>query len=310
MATALSPRLLFLLTIAPLMWAGNAVVGRLAIESIGPLWLNTVRWLLASAILLPLGWRALASHEARQQIVARWQYLAIIGLLGVGSYNALQYLALRTSTPVNVTLIASSLPVWSMMLGAVAYGVYPSRRQMIGATFSLIGVATVLSRGDALALLRIQFVEGDLLMLLATIGWAAYSWMLAKPPAHMRGDRRPPWNWAEFLLVQCLFGIVWTLIAAETGELFQPSLVPDWSWGLVLAVVFIAVGPSVIAYRAWGLAVAEAGPAIAAIFINMTPLFAAILSAAVIGEWPHLYHGLAFSLIVAGILVSSGKHAS
>jgi drug/metabolite transporter (DMT)-like permease len=310
MATALSPRLLFLLTIAPLMWAGNAVVGRLAIDSIGPLWLNTVRWLLASAILLPLGWRALASREARQQIVARWPYLAIIGLLGVGSYNALQYLALRTSTPVNVTLIASSLPVWSMMLGAVAYRVYPSRRQLIGATFSLIGVATVLSRGDAQSLLRIQFVEGDLLMLLATIGWAAYSWMLAKPPAHMRGDLRPNWNWAEFLLVQCLFGIVWTLIAAETGELLQPSPVPDWSWGLILAVVFIAVGPSVIAYRAWGLAVAEAGPAIAAIFINMTPLFAAILSTAVIGEWPRLYHGLAFSLIVAGILVSSGKRTS
>jgi drug/metabolite transporter (DMT)-like permease len=43
----------------------------------------------------------------------------------------------------------------------------------------------------------------------------------------------------------------------------------------------------------------------AAVFYNLTPLFAAVLSAAMIGEWPQGYHGIAFLLIVAGILVSS-----
>jgi len=69
--------------------------------------------------------------------------------------------------------------------------------------------------------------------------------------------------------------------------------------------VFIAIGPSIIAYRLWGLAVAEAGPAMASIFYNLTPLFAAVLSAAVIGESPQPFHGVAFALIVAGIMVSS-----
>jgi chromate transport protein ChrA len=55
---------------------------------------------------------------------------------------------------------------------------------------------------------------------------------------------------------------------------------------LIATIVFIAVGPSVIAYRSWGLAVAEAGPAMAAIFYNLTPLIAAVLSVLVIGEWP------------------------
>jgi drug/metabolite transporter (DMT)-like permease len=48
------------------------------------------------------------------------------------------------------------------------------------------------------------------------------------------------------------------------------------------------------------------GPAIASFFNNLTPLFAAVLSAAVLGEAPRWYHGAAFLLIVAGILVSSG----
>ena len=71
------------------------------------------------------------------------------------------------------------------------------------------------------------------------------------------------------------------------------------------ALVYVAVGPSLIAYRLWGLGVAEAGPAVATFFGNLTPLFAALLSAALLGEWPQPFHGLAFALIVAGILVSA-----
>jgi drug/metabolite transporter (DMT)-like permease len=303
----LSPRLVVLLVLPPLLWAANAVFARLAINSIGPLWLNALRWGLALLILLPLGWRLLATAQARARIRERWIYLGILGLIGVGAYNGLQYVALRTSTPVNVTLIASSLPLWSMIVGVAFYRVHPTRPQLIGAGLSLAGVLTVLSRGDVDVLLRIQLVEGDLLMVLGIMGWAIYSWMLARPPAHMSGPARPDWNWAEFLLAQCLFGVGIAFAAAGTGELVAPSMTPDWNWQLIATIIFIAVGPSVIAYRSWGLAVAEAGPAMAAIFYNLTPLIAAVLSVLVIGEWPQPYHGAAFLLIVAGIAVASRK---
>ena len=303
-----SPRLVVLLILPPLLWAANAVFARLAIHSIGPLWINALRWGLALLILLPLGWKVLASPLARAQIRERWIYLGVLGLIGVGAYNGLQYVALRTSTPVNVTLIASSLPLWSMIVGMIFYRVHPARPQLFGAALSLAGVLTVLSRGDIDVLLRIQLVEGDLLMVLGIMGWAVYSWMLARPPANMSGASRPDWNWAEFLLAQCLFGVVIGFGAAGIGELVAPSMTPDWNGRLIATIVFIAVGPSVIAYRAWGLAVAEAGPAMAAIFYNLTPLIAAVLSVLVIGEWPRPYHGLAFLLIVGGIFVASRRH--
>jgi drug/metabolite transporter (DMT)-like permease len=303
----LTPRLVMLLLLPPLLWAANAVFARLAINGIGPLWLNALRWGLALLILLPLGWRVLANAQARAQIRERWAYLGILGLIGVGAYNGLQYVALRTSTPVNVTLIASSLPLWSMIVGVAFYRVHPTRPQLIGAGLSLAGVLTVLSRGELDVLLRIQLVEGDLLMVLGIMGWAIYSWMLARPPAHMSGAARPNWSWAEFLLAQCLFGVVVGFAAAGAGEFIAPSMTPNWNWQLIATIIFIAVGPSVIAYRSWGLAVAEAGPAIAAIFYNLTPLIAAVLSVLVIGEWPKPYHGAAFLLIVAGIAVASRK---
>lgn len=306
---SLSPRLALLLAVPPLMWAGNAVVGRLAIQSIAPLWLNAARWTLALLLLAPLAWRALAPREARAQIRQRWPHLALLSLTGVGAYNALQYLALTTSTPLNVTLIAASSPVWALAIGALCYGERPRRAQLLGAALSLLGVAAVLSRGDPAALARVQFVSGDLLMLLAILSWSVYSWLLARPPAHMQGEARPAWarDWAGFLLVQMILGLAWAVAGAGLMEALAPSAPVRWSPMLALALLFIAIGPSLIAYRLWGLGVAQAGPAVAAFFANLTPLFAALLSAALLGEWPRAYHGLAFALIAAGIWVSSRR---
>jgi drug/metabolite transporter (DMT)-like permease len=297
---ALTPRLALLMTLPPLLWAGNAVVGRLMADSVPPLTLNLLRWLLTALILLPLAWRALRPVSALRE---RWGYLFAVGLLGVGAFNSLQYLALVTSSPINVTLVAASLPVWMLAVGALAYGVRPTRRQLLGALLGLVGVALVIGRGSWQTLLAVRFVPGDLLILVAIIGWAFYSWLLARPPAHMQGTNRPPWDWAGFLLVQTLFG----LVAASfftAGEQALGAAPIQWSWGVVAALLYVSLGASIAAYRCWGLGVAEGGPALAAFFNNLTPLFAALLSTLVLGEAPQPYHAAAFGLIVGGIVVS------
>lgn len=299
----LTPRLALLLTVAPLLWAGNAVVGRLLVGSVPPLLLNAVRWALAAAILLPLGWRALREPRA---IAARWPYLLALGLLGVGTYNAMQYLALVTSTPINVTLIASSMPVWMLVVGAIGFGVRPGRRQAVGAVLSLAGAALVIARGDWSTLARVHFFAGDLYMIVAAIAWAVYSWLLARPPASMRPPARPDWDWAGFLLVQTLFGLVGAG-AMAAGEAVLGDA-PPVAWGkpaVLAAIAYVAIGPAIVAYRCWGIGVAAGGPTLAAFFSNLTPLFAALLSAALLGEPPRAYHAAAFALIVGGIAVSS-----
>jgi len=305
-AMQLTPRLTLMLSVPPLLWAGNAVVGRLAISSMSPLWLNASRWAIALLLLLPLGWRVFAGPQRRAELRARWPHLVLLGLTGVGAYNALQYMALRTSTPLNVTLIAASSPVWAMGIGAAFYGERPRRAQVLGALLSLAGVAVVLARGQASALLRVQLVPGDLLMMAAVVSWCVYSWLLARPPASMRGAQRPQWHWSEFLCLQIAIGLAWATASAGVGEWLQPSPGPvHWTPWLVAALAYVAIFPSLIAYRLWGLAVTEAGPALATFFGNLTPLFAALLSAALLGEWPQPFHGLAFLLIAAGIVVSS-----
>jgi len=301
--TRLAARTALLMTLPPLLWAGNAVVGRLLVGSVPPLTLNFLRWLLAALLLLPFGWRVLVRPQA---VAARWPHLLLLGLLGVSTYNAMQYLALVTTTPINVTLIAASGPVWMLAVGALFHAERLQRRQIAGAALSLAGVLVVIARGDPAALARVQFVAGDLYVLVAIIAWAFYSWMLARPPASMRAGERPPWNWAEFLLVQVLFGLLGAGAAAG-AEVAHGAAAVAWNGWVVAALLYVALGPSVIAYRCWGLGIAAGGPALAAFFANLTPVFAALLSAALLGESPTWFHALAFGLIVAGIVVSSGR---
>jgi drug/metabolite transporter (DMT)-like permease len=230
-----------------------------------------------------------------------------VGLFGVGLFNALQYLALVTSTPLNVTLVAASMPVWMLAVGALFYGEKPHRQQLVGAALGLVGVGVVIARGSVQTLLGVQFVAGDFYILLAVMGWAFYSWLLARPPAHMQGAQRPRadegWDWAGVLLVQTLFG----LTAAGTfcaGEQLAGAAPIRWSLPVVGGLLYVSLGASIAAYRCWGLGVAEGGPALAAFFNNLTPLFAAMLSAALLGEAPQPFHALAFALIVGGIAVS------
>ena len=288
-----------MLVAAPLLWAGNAVVGRALNTLIPPITLNFVRWLLVFALLLPLAWQVLRPGSP---LWPHWRRYALLGLLGIGSYNALQYLALQTSTPLNVTLVGSGMPVWMLIIGALCFGVPASCRQIAGVLLSVASVVLVLSRGSWEQLLALRLVPGDLYMVAATISWSFYSCLLVRTsePRELRGD------WAAFLMAQMIFGLGWSGAFAGVEWSLGATQI-TWGWPLAAGLAFIAVGPAILAYRFWGVAAQRAGPVVGGFFINLTPLFAAVLSTVFLGEAPHLYHALAFALIVGGIVVSSRR---
>ena len=295
----LTPLTALLLTVPPLLWASNAVVGRLVRDLVSPLTLNFVRWIIAFVLLLPFAAPILRRDSP---LWAHWKRYALLGLLGIGLYNAFQYLALQTSSPINTTLVGSSLPLWMLATGMLFFGARISARETGGALLSMLGVLLVLSRGEWRQLLALRLVPGDLYMILGTIAWAFYSWLLARThePKQARQD------WAAFLMAQLVFGLAWSG-ALAAGEWTLAGAHIDLGWPLIAAMAFIGVGPAVVAYRCWGTGVQRAGPQAASIFMNLTPLFAALLSAAFLREPPHWYHGAAFVLIVGGIVISSRR---
>jgi drug/metabolite transporter (DMT)-like permease len=281
------------------MWAGNAIVGKILVQSSSPVLLNTIRWGVTALILLPFAWRVFGSTSPLWQSSKRF---ALLSLLGVGSYNVLLYLALKSSTPINVTLIGASMPIWAIVIGALFYKEQPNIKKIIGAVISLIGVTVVIVRGELERLIEIEFVAGDLLMVLATILWGAYSWMLSHP----KESTERTWPWSYFLLAQVGFGFCWSLGFAVTEWQLEYSYF-TWSWPTVLMIIYVIIGPSLIAYRCWGLGVSGAGATVATFFTNLIPLFTAILSTLLLQKPPELFQGVAFALILAGIYLSIQK---
>lgn len=288
-----------LLTVPPVLWAGNAVVGRMVAGLVPPITLNFLRWAIAFVLLLPFAAWLL---RADSPLWPRLRRYAVLGLLGIGTYNALQYMAVKTSTALNVTLVGSSMPVFMLALGALFFGQRIAARQLAGAVLSIAGVLVVLSHGELEHLAQVRFVAGDLYMLLATAAWALYSWLLTRPgdPPEIRG------NWAGFLMAQLVPGVVWSALFAGGEWAFAPQSI-QWGWPLAAALAYVAIGPAIVAYRCWGAGVHRVGPNIAGFFSNLTPLFAALFSAAFLGEPPQLHHAFAFALIVGGIVVSSRR---
>ena len=137
-------------------------------------------------------------------------------------------------------------------------------------------------------------------MILATIAWSFYSWMLMQQrdaPA-LRAD------WAAFLLAQVGYGVLWSA-ALSGAEWAVKGVDVAWSWPVAAALLYVAIGPAILAMRCWGAGLQKAGPTLGSFFINLTPLFTALFSSAFLGEAPHLYHALAFGLIVGGIAISA-----
>jgi drug/metabolite transporter (DMT)-like permease len=311
MPLRLSPLALFYLTLPPLLWASNAILGRVSVGGeeplASPLTLNALRWALTLVLLVPIlhvARRASTARAAAAPAASRaappaghgaWRTYALFGLLAVTSYNALQYVALRTSSAINVTLIASGGPLFVLIIGRAFFGAHARRPQWLGAGLSLVGVLVVLTAGDVERLARLRLVPGDLLMVAATIVWALYSWLLR--------TRRPDVPALMLLFLQTAWGVALSvpLVAAEmlAGD-FVLRVEPATA-GVVL---WLALGPSLAAFWCWDRGVAHAGPLLPSFFANLTPLFAALMSAALLSEPPRPFHALAFLLIVTGIVIS------
>lgn len=287
---------LFLLTFPPLSWAGNAIVGHIAAGAVPPVTLNFLRWLIAAVLLTPFAWRGVVEHRAalRRHAVL----ITVLGMLSIASYNALQYLALTSSTPINVTLIGASMPLFLLLVGVTFFREPVRRRHVAGALLCLVGVSFVLVRGELARLAQLDFVPGDLYMLAATVAWSGYTWMLRK--------NRPALPLTVFLYAQIVAGVV-VSIPFVSWELGVAGEQIAWGWKTVGILMYVATVPSLLAYFAWDRAIASAGAQLPVFFVTLTPAFAAMLSTLLLGELPHWYHGVGLAAILVGIWIAQRR---
>ncbi len=283
-----------LLTLTPLFWAGNAIIGRAAAGQIPPMTLSLLRWGLAFLIVLPFGWRHLRSDWPA--IRAQTGLMLALSISGIGMFNTLQYWALQYTTALNVLLMQSALPLCVALWSFALLGIRLSWPQGIGIGVSLLGVMTILLQGNLVSLAAIALNKGDAAFALALVIFGFYSAMQSKRP-HMHA--------LSFLLftfgVGALFILpfaLWEIVHHQMMRVTPATLA---------SIVYVAVFPSILAYLCFNRGVALIGGNRAAPFFHLIPLFGSALAIGLLGERPHWFHAVGYALVLCGIVVAARK---
>src|SRR5690348_12647766 len=282
-----------LLTLTPFFWACNWIVGRALYTQIPPMAMTFYRWFFALLILAPFA----IPHVRRDWPLVRRhaRALFLLGIVGVGTHNALTYLGLNYTTAINGLMLASFIPV---MITALSWSFLRQRlsaMQLSGVAVSLCGVLAILSGGSLARLASLSLNRGDVLVVAAMLMWSVYTIGLRWRPAGL--------HMLTFLFVIGCVGdaAVLPLYLAETAFGAQPV----FSWLNLAALFAVGLFSSVLAYIFWNHGVEQVGANVAGLFVHLLPVFGTILAWLVLGERLHPFHVAGIALILTGIYVTS-----
>jgi drug/metabolite transporter (DMT)-like permease len=280
-----------LLALTALMWGANAVAGRLAVGEVSPMVLTMARWAVSCAILAVYARREIVRDVPKLR--SRWAYVLWMGALGFTAFNALFYEAAHRTTAVNITILQGSMPVLVLIGSLIVYKVRITPVQVVGMLVTLVGVGVLATQGSLERLQTMSFNIGDVWMLIACVFYSGYTMGLRSRP-----DVAPLAFFAAMAGVAALTSLPLLALEAARGQLLWPS---DAGWAII---VYVGLFPSLIAQLTFIRGVELIGPGRAGLFINLVPVFGALLAVLILGEPFDASSAIALALVLGGIFIA------
>ncbi len=277
------------LSCTSIFWAGNAIIARGVHESIPPLALSFYRWLVCALIVSPFIFRAFRRHY--RSLTDYLVKILILAFMSITIYNSLLYISAQYTSALNITLVTALMPVTTIVLSVRMLGVTIGVRSVVGVICAFAGALYVILKGNPDALWTLQFNTGDSIMAVAMLLWSLYSILLRKWQLPIPG----------FDLFLILLGIGVIMISPFYAIEYQYRGGFDLNRDLGLAILYVAVFPSLLAYVFWNFGVTQTSPNTASLFFYLTPLLTALLSIPFLDEHPSLYHATGGLMIIAGL---------
>lgn len=270
--------------IAVLFWSFNVIVNKLSVGVIDPAAMSFYRWLLALLVLTPFMLPGLRYHAST--IRQHWGKLLFLGFLGMVLYQSMAYYAAHSISALMMGILVSLIPLLTVLISIPLLGVVPTLGLLCGGLLSFFGITWLISGGHPVLILAQGIGRGEIMMFIAALAYAVYGvltkrWSIALP------------TWVS-LYVQIAFGVVLllpNLLLAESITLNAQN---------IPLVLFAGIFASILAPWMWIVGVMRIGANNASIFINLTPVFTALIAVTFLHETLHSYH------IVGGILVLLG----
>ncbi|HCG8430707.1 TPA: DMT family transporter [Vibrio parahaemolyticus] len=274
-----------------MIWGGNSIVNKMAASTIEPSAMSFYRWFVAMVLLTPLCLPAVIKQ--RHVIRPYLTKLAFLALLGMVLNQSLGYYAGLTTTASNMALITSLVPLISVFLSVPLLGKSVSMLSIVGGVISLGGLAFMLGHGDVTYFLHQDMTQGDSLMLLAALVYAAYCVLLKR--------WKMPFNSLTLVYMQGFFSVIMLTPLWLSSEQLLPSQ------DALPLIAYAGIAASIFAPLMWVKAIDLIGADSSAMFMNLMPVVSVALASTLLGEEIHVYHIIGGLMVISGVILSQIK---
>ena len=269
-------------------WGTTYLAIRVAVETIPPFLMASIRFLIAGAILYPIAVR-MGDREGDRPTRRHWRSAVIIGTALLLGGNGLVTAAERTIDSGIAALMVATVPLWLVVFGRVVLRDRISGREWLGIAAGLVGLALLVNPTGVGAL---DPVGGGLLVL-APMAWAAGSLYARRAPL----PSRPLVGTAMEMLAG---GAVLGIVGVAIGELGRLDLAAISAASLV-SVAYLVVFGSILAFSAYVWLLRVTRTSLAGTYAYVNPVVAVLLGWAILDERVTLQTLLAGGVIVAAV---------
>ena len=285
-----------LLVLATLFWSGNFIVGKFAtLFEIPPLTLNAFRWISVWLILMPFTYNEICKNIPI--IKKNWLVISVMGVITISTFNSVVYYALNYTQVINAVLVLAAIPAATIVLSSLMKIERTNIFQLIGLFLSIIGIGSIISNGDLQKIVSLSFNKGDLWMLVCVFTWSLYSTLLKKYKFKI----------SQFSLIQLMVTVGILFLIPQFFYEKSIGLEVSFHKGFFLILFYVVVFPAIAAYYCWQKGIEIIGPNRSTMFIQLMPLFSAVMAIIIFKEKFELYHFIGASFILTGIYLSNRK---
>ena len=285
-----------LLILAALFWSGNFIVGKFAyLFQVPPLSLNVLRWISVWLILMPFTYEEIKNNLP--SIKKNWLVISFMGVITISTFNSVVYYALNYTKVINSVLVLAAIPVATIIFSSLMKIEKTNIFQLLGLFLSIVGIGSIISYGDVQNIIELNFNKGDLLMLVCVICWALYSTLLKKYK----------FKFSQFTLIQLMVSAGILFLIPQFFYEQSNNLEINFNKAFFAILIYVVLFPAIAAYYCWQKGVEIIGPNRASMFIQLMPLFSAIMAIIFLNEKFELFHFVGASFIVLGIYLSNRK---
>jgi drug/metabolite transporter (DMT)-like permease len=283
------------LAIATSIWGSAFIAGKYAVESFEPITVAFLRFFFATIILFPIMW---VRKENRVKPTMRdWFLFAILGLTGIAIYNICFFMASKYAPVIKSSLFIAANPVLITLLSALFLKEKIGKKHIAGLSVALLGVLFIITNGQLMKILKMEFVFIDLILFLAVITWSLYS-VIGKVVLKK-------FNAIVSTTYAIAFGTLFLLpfsLLETSVQTYQNASLSSW-----LAILHMSVFVTVISFIMYYSGIKEIGAAKASIFINVMPVSAVILATIFLEETFTLTDTIGAVLVLSGVFLATYK---